>query len=114
MGATDYYAQKGVPLPMKNRSSILLAALALSLVASPSAWASKPPAAVYKSKCAGCHGAAGEGKVGPALKGISMSADDIATLLSKGDSTKKAPHNKHFSGATAEKAKALADYIKTL
>ncbi|UWZ84555.1 c-type cytochrome [Occallatibacter riparius] len=97
---------------MSKKLAIGLVVLSLSLV-STSAWA-KDPAAVYKSKCAGCHGPAGEGKMGPALKGTSMSADDIASLLAKGDPAKKAPHNKHFSGATAEKAKALADYIKTL
>lgn len=92
-----------------KRLNVGLLLVALSLTSS--AWASKP-ATAYKSKCAGCHGANGEGKMGPALKGTSMSADDIVALLTKGDPQKKAPHNKHFSGASEAKAKALADYIK--
>ena len=98
---------------MNKKLAIGLVVLSLSFVSS-SAWAAKTPEQVYKSKCAGCHGPAGEGKMGPALKGTSLSADDIANLLAKGDTSKKAPHNKHFSGATAEKAKALAAYVKTL
>jgi hypothetical protein len=56
----------------------------------------------------------GEGKKGPALKGTSLSADDIVALLTKGDAQKKAPHSKAMSGMDAAKAKAVADYIKTL
>jgi mono/diheme cytochrome c family protein len=99
---------------MKNRLSIVLAALALALVSLPSAWAADDGAHLYKSKCSHCHGAAGEGKKGPALKGTSMSADDIAALLTKGDPQKKAPHSKALSGMDDTKAKAIADYIKTL
>ena len=32
-------------------------------------------AALYKTKCAACHGAEGQGKIGPAVKGISLSAE---------------------------------------
>src|SRR3974390_2919078 len=34
-------------------------------------------AATYKAKCAACHGPEGQGKVGPALKGTSLTADQI-------------------------------------
>ena|SRR5215469_6077472 len=98
---------------MKMKSRVALVLVALSLVASDASWA-KDAAHTYKSKCSHCHGAAGEGKMGPALKGTSLTADDIAKLLTTGDSGKKAPHSKPFSGATPEKAKALADYIKGL
>ena len=70
--------------------------------------------AIYKKKCAGCHGPNGEGKVGPALKGTSLSADDIVTFLTKGDSAKKAPHKKPISGLSAAHAKEVADYVTSL
>jgi len=71
-------------------------------------------AATYKAKCASCHGAEGQGKVGPALKGTSLTADQIADVLTKGDAAKKAPHKKAMSTLSAEDAKAVADYVKTL
>lgn len=70
--------------------------------------------ATYKAKCAGCHGAEGQGKVGPALKGTSLSADQIAGLLTKGDDAKKPPHKKPLSGLSADDAKAVADFVKSL
>ncbi|HXZ33965.1 MAG TPA: cytochrome c [Terriglobales bacterium] len=71
-------------------------------------------AATYKAKCAACHGAEGQGKVGPALKGTSISADQIAGLLTKGDDAKKPPHKKALSGLSADDAKAVAEYVKSL
>ena len=71
-------------------------------------------AATYKTKCAACHSAEGQGKVGPALKGTSLSADQINDLLTKGNDAKKAPHKKALAGVSADDAKALADYLKTL
>ncbi|MGA7754637.1 MAG: cytochrome c [Candidatus Sulfotelmatobacter sp.] len=71
-------------------------------------------AATYKAKCAMCHGPEGQGKVGPALKGTSLSADQITDLLTKGDDAKKAPHKKAVSGVAADDAKAVADYVKSL
>ena len=71
-------------------------------------------AATFKAKCAGCHGAEGQGKVGPALKGASLSADDITALLTKGNDAKKPPHKKAMSGLSADDAKAVAEYVKSL
>ena len=71
-------------------------------------------AASYKAKCAMCHGPEGQGKIGPALKGISLTADQITDLLTKGEDAKKAPHKKGISGLAPEDAKAVADYVKTL
>ena len=48
---------------------------AMLLVASLASWATDDGAALYKAKCAGCHGANGEGKPGikaPALKGTNL------------------------------------------
>jgi mono/diheme cytochrome c family protein len=71
-------------------------------------------AATYKAKCAACHGPEGQGKVGPAVKGSSLTADQITDLLTKGANAKKAPHKKAVAGVSADDAKAVADYVKTL
>jgi len=77
-------------------------------------FAAEDGAAIYKAKCAMCHGATGEGKSGPALKGTSMSADQIADALLKGAPGKKAPHGKPVAGLTADQAAAVASYVKSL
>jgi mono/diheme cytochrome c family protein len=71
-------------------------------------------AATFKTKCAGCHGAEGQGKIGPALKGTSLTDAQIADLLTKGDDGKKAPHKKALVGLSADDAKAVAAFVKTL
>ena len=71
-------------------------------------------AATYKAKCAGCHGPEGQGKVGPALKGTALTDDQIADLLTKGNDAKKAPHKKAISTLSADDAKAVATFVKTL
>jgi mono/diheme cytochrome c family protein len=71
-------------------------------------------AATYKAKCALCHGPEGQGKVGPALKGTALTADQITDLLTKGNDAKKAPHKKALSSVPADDAKAVADFVKTL
>jgi mono/diheme cytochrome c family protein len=91
---------------------IAIALIACFAVAQPAL--AQDGAAIYKAKCAVCHGAEGQGKVGPALKGTSLSADQITNLLTKGDEAKKAPHKKAVSGLSADDAKAVAEYVKSL
>ncbi len=91
------------------------AVLALTLAAfSGLGLAQDDGAAIFKSKCAACHGPNGEGKIGPALKGTSVSADDIVAMLTKGNDAKKAPHKKALAGLTEAQAKAVAGYVKNL
>ena len=74
-------------------------------------------AALYKAKCAACHGAGGEGKPGmkaPALKGTSWDADRIVQHITKGKPDSKAPHNKGISGVNDAQARAIAEFVKTL
>jgi mono/diheme cytochrome c family protein len=71
-------------------------------------------AATYKTKCAGCHGAEGQGKIGPALKGTALSADQISDLLTKGNDGKKPPHKKALATLSADDAKAVAEFVKSL
>jgi mono/diheme cytochrome c family protein len=92
---------------------IVLLVLALAVSMALPAFA-QDGAATYKTKCAGCHGPEGQGKVGPALKGTSLTDDQIVDLLTKGNDAKKAPHKKGLSSLTADDAKAVATYVKSL
>jgi mono/diheme cytochrome c family protein len=95
-----------------KKSLLAVAALALLVPATMSAadLASNPD---YKAKCAGCHGANGEGK--PAMKTVPMkevasqSVDQIAATISKG----KPPKMPAYEGKlTPEQIKSLAEAIK--
>lgn len=100
---------------MSWKCLVMLAALSVS--ASTALWAADDGAALFKKRCAGCHGATGEGKPAvkaPALKGTSMDTDQLVQHITKGEPTSKAPHNKGMSGISESQAKAIADYIKTL
>ena len=92
---------------MKTLTLIVVLALPLGV-----AWA-KDGASIYKSKCAGCHGAQGEGKSGPKLAGTSLRDDDIVKLLTTGGRS-KAPHTKPIKGANSDNAKQVAAYVKGL
>jgi len=96
-----------------KRSIIVLTVIAL-LSMSCLAWAAEDGAAIYKAKCAACHGPDGAGKSGPALKGTSLSDAQVADLLQKGVTGKKAPHGKAVAGLTADQAAAVASYVKSL
>ena len=89
-----------------------LTAMVVLLLAMNTAWA-KDAASIYKSKCAGCHGAQGEGKSGPKLAGTSKSDDEIVKILTTGGLS-KAPHTKAFKGANATNAPQVAAYVKNL
>ena len=98
---------------MKLVILIVMIAVALFLILPNLSWA-QDTATVYKTKCAACHGAEGQGKIGPAVKGISLSTEQITDLLTKGGEAKKAPHKKAIAGLSADDAKAVAEYVKTL
>jgi cytochrome c len=58
-------------------------------------------------KCAMCHGANGEGKMGPAIKG-----KDVTSVLTNGG--KKTPHAGRYAGLTDDQIKTVAAYVKGL
>ncbi len=97
-----------------KRSVVIILTVAALLSMSCIGWAADDGAAIYKAKCAMCHGPDGAGKIGPALKGISLTEPQIADVLEKGAAGKKAPHNKGISGLTPDQAKAVATYVKSL
>ena len=86
-----------------KRFTIVLAALAMMM--STAAFA-EDGAALYKTKCAACHGAAGEGKMGPTLKGTKA---NVADVITKGGL--KGPHAKAIAGVTDDQAKAIATFV---
>jgi mono/diheme cytochrome c family protein len=93
-------------------TAILLVAVPLTV------WSQSAPNAddIYKTRCAACHGAKGEGLLGgkiPALKGTPMTAAKIVALLSKGEGGKTV-HATPIVNINNEEFKALADYVKGL
>lgn len=94
---------------MKRYIVVLAALMAFSSMA----WA-EDGAALYKAKCAMCHGAMGEGKVGPSLQKTAMTQAQITDLLTTGAAGKKAPHSKAVAGLSADQAAAIATYVGTL
>lgn len=92
---------------------VLVIVLALSACLALPAFAADG-AATFKAKCAMCHGPNGEGKIGPKLQGTSVTADQIVDMLTKGNDAKKAPHKRPVAGLSADDAKAVADFVKTL
>jgi mono/diheme cytochrome c family protein len=103
---------------MTGKKSMIVSAIACAfLVAGNASGQAADGAALYKKRCAQCHGANGEGRPAmnaPALKGDTMSAEDMQQLLTQGASGKKAPHSRAISGLNADQAKAIVDYVKTL
>ena len=100
---------------MNRNAAVTLTVLLLGT--SLASWAADEGGALYKTKCAGCHGANGEGKPAmkaPALKGTSLEANQIVEHLTKGEPGSKAPHNKGIAGLNDEQAKAIAEWVKTL
>ena len=89
-----------------KRFTIILAALAMMMM-STVAFADEG-AAMYQAKCAGCHGAAGEGKMGPAIKGKT----NVADVITKGGL--KGPHAKPINGVSDDQAKAIGDFVAGL
>ncbi len=96
-----------------TKTLIVLFVIALSASLALPAFA-QDGAATYKAKCASCHGADGQGKVGPALKGTSLTDAQIADLLTKGNDAKKAPHKKALASLSVDDAKAVAAFVKAL
>jgi mono/diheme cytochrome c family protein len=95
---------------MKSGIAALALLAAISITAS-----AQDGAAIYKSKCATCHGAEGQGKgkASPKVAGTTKSEDEIVALLTKGGE-KKAPHIKPIAAMNADQAKAVAAYVKSL
>jgi mono/diheme cytochrome c family protein len=91
----------------KLAALVAVIALALFIMLPSLSWAAEDGAALYKGKCAACHGAdaAGKGKA-PALKGV-----DEAKVK---DAFGKVPHTAIAKSLNEEQVKAIVTYLKGL
>lgn len=82
--------------------------------------AAEDGAAIFKAKCAPCHGADATGK--PAVKAPSLVSadakkltdDELTDAIANGGKVKKAAHAFSKKGVTPEQVKALITYIREL
>ena len=88
-----------------KRIAITLAVMAMMMS---TAALAEDGGALYKAKCAGCHGADGAGKMGPAIKGKTNAAD----VALKGGLA--GPHAKPINGLSDDQAKAIGDFVAGL
>jgi mono/diheme cytochrome c family protein len=103
---------------MKTTKLVLLVmtiAVALFLLIPNLSWAAEDGAALYKAKCAMCHGPDAAGK--PALKAPSLISDEVKKK-SDADLTKciaeTAKHPGPVKGLTADDVKAIVTYVRSL
>jgi len=105
---------------MKLVLLILVIALALFLVLPNLSWAADDGAALYKTKCAACHGADLAGK--PAAKIPSLVSDDakkasdadLTDMIANGGKDKKAMHAFANKGVTEDQVKMVVAYIRSM
>ena len=88
---------------------VLCIATVLILLVPTLSWAAEDGAALYKSKCAACHGPDGAGK--PAMKAPPVKGLDEAAVKKGLEGPKHAALKKAL---TDEQVKAIADYLQTL
>jgi len=97
---------------------ILAIAVALFLVVPHLAWAADDGAAIFKTKCAACHGADLAGK--PAAKIPSLVGDDakkasdadLTDAIANGGKNKKASHAFQAKGLAPDQIKMIVAYIR--
>ena len=97
---------------------IVMIALALFLILPNLSWAADDGAAIYKTKCAACHGADLGGK--PAAKIPSLVSDDakklsdadLTDMVANGGKDKKASHAFTNKGVTPDQIKMIVSYIR--
>lgn len=104
-------------MKLKRYAVSMTAAILLTLLGIVSAGAGNPSseafdaAKVYKGKCAMCHGPKAEKKFD-----ATKSDDEHIQIILKGKKVEKPPHMPAYGekGVTAEQAKALLDYMKSI
>jgi len=98
---------------------VLTIAVALFILVPSLSWA-EDGAALYKTKCAACHGADGAGK--PAAKIPSLVSDeakkksdaDLTDMIANGGPNKKAMHAFAAKGMTADQIKAVVAAVRDM
>jgi len=92
---------------LKLAALVVAIALALFIMVPQLSWAAEDGAALYKGKCAACHGADAAGKPAmktPALKGVDA-AKIKATIASN-------PKHAGLKSLTDDQIQAIASYLK--
>lgn len=93
-------------------------AVALFLILPSLSWAADDGAALYKTKCAACHGADLAGK--PAAKAPNLVSDeakkasdaDLTDAIANGGKEKKAMHSFANKGVSPDQVKMVISYIR--
>jgi mono/diheme cytochrome c family protein len=88
---------------------VLLIAIALFIALPNLSWAAEDGAALYKAKCAACHGPDAAGK--PAMKAPAVKGKTEADVKKAFEQPKHASVKKSFNEA---QTKAVGDYLKDL
>jgi mono/diheme cytochrome c family protein len=104
---------------MKLVLLIIMIAVALFLILPSLSWAADDGAAIYKTKCAMCHGADLAGK--PAAKAPSLVSDDAKKLsdadltdaIANGGKDKKPMHAFANKGLAPDQVKMVVAYIRS-
>ncbi len=100
--------------------AVMITALALFLILPNLSWAQED---IYKAKCAGCHGADGNGSAaGKKMGAPEFSSDKVqkatdaqlADFIENGGPQKKASHAFASKGVSQADASKLAAYVKAL
>ena len=91
--------------------TVIVSALAFLIISVPARTVEDDAAAVYKSKCAMCHGATSEKKFD-----ASKPDADLTEIVLKGKKAEKPPNMPAYAekGITEDQAKALVAYMKSL
>jgi mono/diheme cytochrome c family protein len=103
---------------MKLVLVIVAIAVALFLIVPSLSWAADDGAALYKTKCAACHGADLAGK--PAAKAPSLISDeakktsdaDLTDAIANGGKAKKPMHAYANKGMSEDQIKMVVSYIR--
>ncbi|HZU43155.1 MAG TPA: cytochrome c [Terriglobales bacterium] len=98
---------------------VMVIAVTLFIVLPNLSWA-EDGAALYKAKCAACHGADATGKptakipslVSPEAKGLSDA--DLTDAIANGGKAQKASHAFAKKGLTDDQVKAIVTYVRGL
>ena len=103
---------------MKLAVLIAMIALTLFLILPNLSCAADEGAAIYKTKCAACHGADLGGKPAAKIPGLvsdnakKASDSDLTEMIANGGKDKKAMHAFSNKGVTADQIKMVIGYIR--
>jgi len=103
---------------MKLAILIAMIALALFLIWPNLSWAADDGGAIYKAKCAACHGADLAGKPAAKLPSLvsddakKMSDADLTDMIANGGKDKKATHAFASKGLTPDQIKMVVSYLR--